>query len=112
MSCDVGHRHGSDLALLWLWCRLAATALIQPLAWECPYATGAALKGQKTKDKKKEKRKENAYNFEKFIIHAKATASSKNRVRDIMNYPGDVYESHEITGEDFISGVHVVSRIH
>ena len=29
-------------ALLWLWCRSAATALIQPLAWELPYAAGAA----------------------------------------------------------------------
>ena len=33
MSCGVGRRCGSDLVLLWLWCRLAATALIQPLAW-------------------------------------------------------------------------------
>ena len=30
--------------LLWLWHRLAATALIQPLAWEPPYAAGTALK--------------------------------------------------------------------
>ena len=30
--------------LLWLWCRLAAAALIQPLAWELPYAAGVALK--------------------------------------------------------------------
>ena len=37
-----------DLALLWLWCRPAAVALIQPLAWELLYATGAALK-RKTK---------------------------------------------------------------
>ena len=44
MSCGVGHRHGSDLALLWLWGRPAATALIRPLAWEPPYAEGAALK--------------------------------------------------------------------
>ena len=53
MSCGVGHRHTSDLALLWLWCRLAAIALIGPLAWEAPYTTGAALKGQMTKKKKK-----------------------------------------------------------
>ena len=33
-----------DPALLWLWCRPAAVALIRPLAWEAPYATGAALK--------------------------------------------------------------------
>ena len=30
--------------LLWLWHRLEATALIQPLAWELPYPVGAALK--------------------------------------------------------------------
>jgi len=37
-----------DPELLWLWCRPAATALIQPLAWEPPYAAGAALeKGKK-----------------------------------------------------------------
>ena len=44
MSCGVGHRCGSDLALLWLWCRQAAVAPIQPLAWEPPYAAGMALK--------------------------------------------------------------------
>jgi len=54
MNCVVGRRHGSDPALLWLWCRLAATAPIRPLAWELPYALGAALK--KTKEKKKKKR--------------------------------------------------------
>ena len=44
MSCGVGHRCGSDTTLLWLWHRLAAVALIGPLAWEPPRATGAALK--------------------------------------------------------------------
>ena len=42
-----------DLALLWLWCRLAAAAPFGPLAWEPPYAAGVALKGQKDKEKKK-----------------------------------------------------------
>ena len=37
-----------------LWCRLAAVALIGPLAWETPYATDAALK-EKKKEKKKKK---------------------------------------------------------
>ena len=50
MSCGVGHRRGSDLALLWLWYRLAAAALIQPLAWEPPYAVGMVLKRQKEKE--------------------------------------------------------------
>ena len=44
MSCDVGHRCCCDLVLLWLWSRLAAIALIGPLAWETPYAVGVALK--------------------------------------------------------------------
>ena len=33
MSCGVGSRHGSDLALLWLWCRPTSASLIRPLAW-------------------------------------------------------------------------------
>ena len=53
MSCGVGHRHGLDPALLWLWCRLAAAAPIGPLAWEPPYAMGVVLeKGKKKKDAK------------------------------------------------------------
>ena len=36
-------------ALLWLWCRPAATAPVQPLAWEPPYAAGAALQRNKKK---------------------------------------------------------------
>ena len=44
MSCGVVCRHGSDPALLWLWCRPGPTALIQPLAWKLPYAAGVALK--------------------------------------------------------------------
>ena len=47
MSCGVGHRCSVDPALLWLWCRLAAIALIGPLAWEPPYAVGVAPKRQK-----------------------------------------------------------------
>ena len=50
--------------MLWLWRRPVATAPIQPLAWEPPYAAGAAqeiatttttTKRQKTKKKKKKK---------------------------------------------------------
>ena len=54
MSCDVGHRCGLDLALLWLWPRLATTTLIRPQAWEPPYATGMAL--EKTERPKKKKK--------------------------------------------------------
>ena len=55
MSCGVGHRHGLDLVLLWLQRRPAAVALIGPLAWETPYAAGAALGKAKRQDKKKKK---------------------------------------------------------
>ena len=44
MSCGIGCRHGSDPVLLWLWHRLVAAALIQPLAWKLPYATRVAIK--------------------------------------------------------------------
>ena len=51
MSCGVGLRSGLDPALLWLWHRPAATALILPLVWELPYAMGAALKRQNKQTK-------------------------------------------------------------
>ena len=52
MSCGVGRRRALDPAVLWLWCGLAATAPIRPLAWEPPYAAGAvALEKIKTKNK-------------------------------------------------------------
>ena len=53
MSCGVDCRCGSDpeWLCLWLWCRPAAASPIRPLAWEPPYAAGAAL--EKIKRKKK-----------------------------------------------------------
>ena len=53
MSCGVGRRHDLDPVWLWLWCRLAAAALIRPLVWEPPYAEGAAL-GEKKKELEEE----------------------------------------------------------
>ena len=55
MSWAASHRHGSDLALLRLWRRLAPAAPIRPRAWELPNVTGTVLKRQK---KKKKERKE------------------------------------------------------
>ena len=65
MSHGVGCRRGSDTALLWVWRRPVAKAPIQPLAWEPPYAAGAAQEIATTttitttattkKDKKKKK---------------------------------------------------------
>ena len=50
MSYGVDHRCSSGPALLWLWCRTAAVALIGLLVWELPYATDAALKKKKKKE--------------------------------------------------------------
>ena len=52
MSCGIGRRCSLDPMWLWLWCRSAATAPIQPLAWEFPYAMCVALKRQRTKKNK------------------------------------------------------------
>ena len=51
VSCDVGCRCSLDPELLWLWRRPVAAALIQPLAWEPPYAAGAAQENAKKKKK-------------------------------------------------------------
>jgi len=52
----LGHRLSSDPELLWLWCRLAATALIRSLARERAYTTGTALKRQKKKKRSSQAR--------------------------------------------------------
>ena len=54
MSCGVGRRLGLDPALLWLWCKLAATGPIRPLAWEPPYAARVALEMAKRQKKTKQ----------------------------------------------------------
>ena len=54
-NCGIGHKCGSDLVLLWLWCRLAIASPIQSLAREFPYASGVAMK---RKEKRKGKEKE------------------------------------------------------
>ena len=54
MNCGEGSRHSWDPELLWLWLchRATAVAPIGPLAWEHPYAAGAAL--EKAKRQKEE----------------------------------------------------------
>jgi len=48
-----------------------ATSPIQPLAWEPPYASGAALKKKKKRKKEKERRKEAKLNL--FLVPIKAS---------------------------------------
>ena len=55
VSHGVGRRHGSDPMLLWLWRRPATAAPIRPLAWELPYAAGAAQEMAERKKKGKKK---------------------------------------------------------
>ena len=47
MSCGIGHRHGSDVALLLLWLWLAAVVPIGPIGWEPPCAMSVTLKSKK-----------------------------------------------------------------
>ena len=77
MSCDVGHRHGLDPALLWLWHRLATVALIQPRAWEPPCASDVAL------GKKKKKTQKNYELYYRFfsIIRTETTAEFTDQLR-------------------------------
>ena len=101
MSCGIGHRHGSDLVLLWLWCRLVA--LIRPLAWEPPYAWGAALKSKKTN--KINNKKINIPAFTHLITHVMMKGSKKKMsVLDVVtvlkeNKASQRMESDEGSGE-------------
>ena len=70
----IGGRWGLDLTWPWLWHRLAAAALIQPLAWELPYAAGVALKrkkGKKLSFEYYEKKKKNFRNAENKLMVTK-----------------------------------------
>jgi len=62
--------------LLWPWCRLVVTALIGPLAWEPPYAVGAAHKMAKKKKKKTKKKKKE--NFQQTKVQDQITSQAKS----------------------------------
>ena len=61
MSYDVGRRCDWAPTLQCLWRRLEVAAPTGHKAWEIPYATSMALKRQKTKNKLKNKIKQNLY---------------------------------------------------
>ena len=61
---------GSDLMLLWLWCRLAAATPIQLLAQELPYAAGVVIKTKK--------------NYFKFSYKKKRKKWSQSEVRQFL----------------------------
>ena len=50
-ACGIGCRCSSDPVLLWY--RPAAVVLIQPLAWEPPYAMGEALRRKEKSQQQK-----------------------------------------------------------
>ena len=83
MNCGVGHRHGLDPTLLWLWHRLAAIAPIRSLAWESPYAAVAALK--KAKRQKTNKQTKNS------LLCISVIQEGKERVRNNLAQPFLLY---------------------
>ena len=78
MSCGVGFRRGSDPTLLWLWHRLAATALIRILAWEPPYAAGAA------QEMAKRQKKKNNINFELWFFNIPVNSHEDSELDEII----------------------------
>ena len=85
LSCDVGCKHSSDLALLWLRHRPVATALIRPLAWETPYTTAVALKSKKKDTPAKKNEKPNC--FVVYLKHGKPTILHLKRTTSVIFLP-------------------------
>ena len=79
MSCGVGCRRGSDQEFLWLWHRPAATAPIRLLAWEPPYAMGAALKRPKRKRRKEGRKKRGSKRRKAFRKNPTTVKSSTSK---------------------------------
>ena len=78
MSFSLGHRCGLDPALLWLWCKPAAAALISNLiAWELPYPLGAALKIQRRRRRRKWRRREGGRNTQARMVIIKKYTNNK-----------------------------------
>ena len=93
MSCGVGQRHRLDAALLWLWCRPAAVAPIHPVAWERPYAAGAALKRQKQRNKQMQHGMPVRYRSRLVVLHFLSArrqhtrVSEDSRAREANDFP-------------------------
>ena len=81
----VGHSCVSYLALLWLWRRPVATALIRPLAWEPPCASGAALNRQKTK------KKDNIFSYFRCFVTIFFTAKIRSMVYLVLNFKSAIH---------------------
>ena len=95
MSCGVGHRCGLELVLLWLWHRPAATAPIQSLAWEPPYAIGMALK----KDRREKKRREK----DTQVCNSSVSSWPKDKTRHNLTTPSWHYWSRHLKPGSYIS---------
>ena len=54
---------------MWLWCRLVATALIQPLTWKLVHAASAALKTNKTKQNPKKRNRHGVPVVAQWLTH-------------------------------------------
>ena len=83
MSSGVGRRRGSDPMLLWIWRRPAATAPIRPLAWEIPYAMGAALEKAKRQERKEGKERKERKKNGKLLEERK----KERKERKTENFP-------------------------
>ena len=84
MSRGADRRRSSDPALLWFWRRPEATALIRPLAWEPPYAVGAALKRHThTHTQKVIERTSLVFGFFSSVFRSKA-AQARDRTHNLV----------------------------
>ena len=85
--------------MLWLWHRLAATALIGPLAWESPYDTGVALEKTKRQKNKKKQKKKTTQTYNEVPSHRRQNAIIKKSTSGVLHH-GSVVTNPTSSHED------------
>ena len=92
------------MELLWLWCRLAAVALIGSLTWELPYAVSVALKQNKTKNLTSLCMMANVWSRPVFVLRESLSGLRRHLSKYVPPYGGTLLQTESLVLKTRIKG--------